>query len=106
MCHYEIRQSCSSLVFCSDIDGLGSSAIGGQLIRRASSSSFLTSDKKDNSAVLAGIVYVFSTSIVFVHTVRVCVHTEADGGGFHKFLSSSVPMTTSVSQDKDKVSVR
>ncbi|KAI5611558.1 brefeldin A-inhibited guanine nucleotide-exchange protein 3 isoform X1, partial [Silurus asotus] len=45
------------ITMLTDIDGLGSSAIGGQLIRRASSQSSFTGDKKDNSAVLAGIVF-------------------------------------------------
>lgn len=38
----------------SDIDGLGSSAIGGQLIRRANSQSPLSCDKASSDAVMAG----------------------------------------------------
>ncbi|XP_053476550.1 brefeldin A-inhibited guanine nucleotide-exchange protein 3 isoform X5 [Ictalurus furcatus] len=45
------------ITMLTDIDGLGSSAIGGQLIRRASSQSPFPSDKKDNNTVLAGIVF-------------------------------------------------
>ncbi|KAM9477509.1 brefeldin A-inhibited guanine nucleotide-exchange protein 3 isoform 2-T2 [Clarias gariepinus] len=45
------------ITMLTDIDGLGSSAIGGQLIRRASSQSSFTTDKKDNNTVLAGIVF-------------------------------------------------
>uniref|UniRef100_A0A4W6C1B9 SEC7 domain-containing protein n=1 Tax=Lates calcarifer TaxID=8187 RepID=A0A4W6C1B9_LATCA len=40
-----------------DIDGLGSSAIGGQLIRRASSQSPLTCDKTGSDTVMAGAVF-------------------------------------------------
>ncbi|XP_047668184.1 brefeldin A-inhibited guanine nucleotide-exchange protein 3 isoform X1 [Tachysurus fulvidraco] len=45
------------ITMLTDIDGLGSSAIGGQLIRRASSQSSFTSDKKDNNTVLAGVMF-------------------------------------------------
>lgn len=41
-------------LFLSDIDGLGSSAIGGQLIRRASSKSPLSCDKAGSDTVMAG----------------------------------------------------
>ncbi|XP_042289309.1 brefeldin A-inhibited guanine nucleotide-exchange protein 3 isoform X2 [Thunnus maccoyii] len=40
-----------------DIDGLGSSAIGGQLIRRASSQLPLTCDKASSDTVMAGAVF-------------------------------------------------
>ncbi|XP_062286436.1 LOW QUALITY PROTEIN: brefeldin A-inhibited guanine nucleotide-exchange protein 3 [Scomber scombrus] len=40
-----------------DIDGLGSSAIGGQLIRRASSQSPLTCGKASSDTVMAGAVF-------------------------------------------------
>ncbi|KAM6922563.1 brefeldin A-inhibited guanine nucleotide-exchange protein 3 [Lycodopsis pacificus] len=40
-----------------DIDGLGSSAIGGQLIRRASNQSPLSCDKADSDTVMAGAVF-------------------------------------------------
>lgn len=63
----------------SDIDGLGSSAIGGQLIRRASSSSF-TSNKKDNNTVLAGTVYVFQHLPVCLCTPFECVYTQRRAG--------------------------
>ncbi|XP_029377426.1 brefeldin A-inhibited guanine nucleotide-exchange protein 3 isoform X2 [Echeneis naucrates] len=45
------------ITMLTDIDGLGSSAIGGQLIRRASSRLPLTSDKTGGDTVLAGAVF-------------------------------------------------
>lgn len=46
--------SLSSPVPLSDIDGLGSSAIGGQMVRRASSQSPLSCDKASSDTVMAG----------------------------------------------------
>ncbi|XP_062851939.1 brefeldin A-inhibited guanine nucleotide-exchange protein 3-like [Trichomycterus rosablanca] len=45
------------ITMLTDIDGLGSSAIGGQLIRRATSQSPFTSDNTNNDTVLAGTVF-------------------------------------------------
>ncbi|KAM7408272.1 hypothetical protein PAMA_002127 [Pampus argenteus] len=45
------------ITMLTDIDGLGSSAIGGQLIRRASSRSPLTYDKASSDTVMAGAVF-------------------------------------------------
>ncbi|KAM9847700.1 brefeldin A-inhibited guanine nucleotide-exchange protein 3 [Aulostomus maculatus] len=45
------------ITMLTDIDGLGSSAIGGQLIRRASSQSPLTCDKAGSDTVMAGAVF-------------------------------------------------
>ncbi|XP_051235999.1 brefeldin A-inhibited guanine nucleotide-exchange protein 3 isoform X1 [Dicentrarchus labrax] len=45
------------ITMLTDIDGLGSSAIGGQLIRRASSRSPLSCDKAGSDTVMAGAVF-------------------------------------------------
>ncbi|XP_053189544.1 LOW QUALITY PROTEIN: brefeldin A-inhibited guanine nucleotide-exchange protein 3 [Scomber japonicus] len=45
------------ITMLTDIDGLGSSAIGGQLIRRASSQSPLTCGKASSDTVMAGAVF-------------------------------------------------
>ncbi|XP_041645765.1 brefeldin A-inhibited guanine nucleotide-exchange protein 3 isoform X2 [Cheilinus undulatus] len=45
------------ITMLTDIDGLGSSAIGGQLIRRASSQSPLSYDKTGSDTVMAGAVF-------------------------------------------------
>uniref|UniRef100_A0A671XCA6 ARFGEF family member 3 n=1 Tax=Sparus aurata TaxID=8175 RepID=A0A671XCA6_SPAAU len=45
------------ITMLTDIDGLGSSAIGGQLIRRASSRSPLSCDKAGSDIVMAGAVF-------------------------------------------------
>ncbi|KAM7385212.1 hypothetical protein PAMP_001306 [Pampus punctatissimus] len=45
------------ITMLTDIDGLGSSAIGGQLIRKASSRSPLTCDKASSDTVMAGAVF-------------------------------------------------
>ncbi|XP_069033378.1 brefeldin A-inhibited guanine nucleotide-exchange protein 3 isoform X7 [Embiotoca jacksoni] len=45
------------ITMLTDIDGLGSSAIGGQLIRRASSKSPLSCDKVGSDTVMAGAVF-------------------------------------------------
>uniref|UniRef100_A0A672ZJT6 ARFGEF family member 3 n=1 Tax=Sphaeramia orbicularis TaxID=375764 RepID=A0A672ZJT6_9TELE len=45
------------LTMLTDIDGLGSSAIGGQLIRRVSSKSPLSCDKTGSDTVMAGAVF-------------------------------------------------
>ncbi|KAM3605772.1 uncharacterized protein V6R79_004414 [Siganus canaliculatus] len=45
------------IIMLTDIDGLGSSAIGGQLIRRASSRSPLSLDKSGSDAAMAGSVF-------------------------------------------------
>ncbi|XP_029305131.1 brefeldin A-inhibited guanine nucleotide-exchange protein 3 isoform X4 [Cottoperca gobio] len=45
------------IVMLTDIDGLGSSAIGGQLIRRASSQFPLSCDKAGSDTVMAGAVF-------------------------------------------------
>ncbi|XP_074531428.1 brefeldin A-inhibited guanine nucleotide-exchange protein 3 [Halichoeres trimaculatus] len=45
------------ITMLTDIDGLGSSAIGGQLIRRASSISPLSCDKAGSDTVMAGAVF-------------------------------------------------
>nr|XP_020462313.1 brefeldin A-inhibited guanine nucleotide-exchange protein 3 isoform X2 [Monopterus albus] len=45
------------ITMLTDIDGLGSSAIGGQLIRKASSQSPLSCDKAGSDTVMAGAVF-------------------------------------------------
>ncbi|KAI4896327.1 hypothetical protein NFI96_001899 [Prochilodus magdalenae] len=45
------------IIMLTDIDGLGSSAIGGQLIRRASTQSPFTSDKSGGNTMIAGVVF-------------------------------------------------
>ncbi|TKS65564.1 Brefeldin A-inhibited guanine nucleotide-exchange protein 3 [Collichthys lucidus] len=45
------------ITMLTDIDGLGSSAIGGQLIRRASSRSPLSCDKAGSDTAMAGAVF-------------------------------------------------
>lgn len=55
----------------SDIDGLGSSAIGGQLIRRASSRSPLSCDKAGSDIVMAGQSLV---GIKLLQNLRKCPH--------------------------------
>lgn len=53
-CISSLNVSASAL---SDIDGLGSSAIGGQLIRKASTQSPFTSDKNGSDNMVAGKVH-------------------------------------------------
>ncbi|XP_042337972.1 brefeldin A-inhibited guanine nucleotide-exchange protein 3-like, partial [Plectropomus leopardus] len=50
-------QTLPLITMLTDIDGLGSSAIGGQLIRRASSQSPLSCDKAGSDTVMAGAVF-------------------------------------------------
>ncbi|XP_017549643.1 brefeldin A-inhibited guanine nucleotide-exchange protein 3 isoform X3 [Pygocentrus nattereri] len=45
------------ITMLTDIDGLGSSAIGGQLIRRASTQSPFNSDKSGSNTMIAGVVF-------------------------------------------------
>ncbi|XP_072533637.1 brefeldin A-inhibited guanine nucleotide-exchange protein 3 isoform X3 [Salminus brasiliensis] len=45
------------ITMLTDIDGLGSSGIGGQLIRRASTQSPFTSDKNGSDTMIAGMVF-------------------------------------------------
>ncbi|XP_009305336.2 brefeldin A-inhibited guanine nucleotide-exchange protein 3 [Danio rerio] len=51
------EQSLPLITMLTDIDGLGSSAIGGQLIRKASSQSPFTCDKNGNDSLVAGVVF-------------------------------------------------
>lgn len=65
----------------SDIDGLGSSAIGGQLIRRASSRSPLSCDKAGSDTVMAGQSLV---GIKLLQTLR-NVNAGLNEGPVHPF---------------------
>ncbi|XP_056616634.1 brefeldin A-inhibited guanine nucleotide-exchange protein 3 isoform X2 [Triplophysa dalaica] len=51
------EQSLPLITMLTDIDGLGSSAIGGQLIRKASTQSPFTSDKNSSDNMVAGVVF-------------------------------------------------
>lgn len=51
------KQSLPLITMLTDIDGLGSSAIGGQLIRKASTQSPFTSNKNGSDNMVAGVVF-------------------------------------------------
>ncbi|KTG37955.1 hypothetical protein cypCar_00005812 [Cyprinus carpio] len=51
------EQSLPLITMLTDIDGLGSSAIGGQLIRKASTQSPFTCDKNGSDNLVAGVVF-------------------------------------------------
>ncbi|XP_051506824.1 brefeldin A-inhibited guanine nucleotide-exchange protein 3 isoform X2 [Myxocyprinus asiaticus] len=51
------EQSLPLITILTDIDGLGSSAIGGQLIRKASTQSPFTCDKNSSGNLVAGVVF-------------------------------------------------
>uniref|UniRef100_A0A671KYV4 Brefeldin A-inhibited guanine nucleotide-exchange protein 3-like n=1 Tax=Sinocyclocheilus anshuiensis TaxID=1608454 RepID=A0A671KYV4_9TELE len=51
------EQSLPLITMLTDIDGLGSSAIGGQLIRKASTQSPFTCDKNGSDSSVAGVVF-------------------------------------------------
>lgn len=77
-------------LFFSDIDGLGSSAIGGQLINRSSTHSPLGCDVVSSDAVTAGEFRFVTHNYQHIHSFISSVFLFFSGSAFSRFVLTGV----------------